>query len=117
MDRIGTPSARFAARGVYNICLGPRAKNPELRGPRIIVAIFDKNDWVVRELREEHIPDEGNAVEAASGEPLGFSSRIVDVDLTGKTTVLAEDAKALLGSGAKWVGLLDTWSRQYGVPQ
>ena len=117
MERIGTPSARFASRGVYNVCLGPRAKVEALRGPRIVVAIFDKNDLVVRELREEHIPDEGSAVEAATGEPLGFSSCIVDVDLTGQTTVLHADAKAVLGNGAKWVQLLDSWSLKYGVPQ
>jgi hypothetical protein len=117
LDRIGTPSTRFASRGVYNVCLGPRAKVEALRGPRIVVAIFDKNDLVVRELREEHIQDDGSAVEAATGEPLGLSSCIVDVDLTGQTTVLHSDAKAVLGNRANWVELLDKWSLEYGVPQ
>lgn len=117
MDRIGAPHSRFANRGVYNICLGPRAKDPALRGKRIVVAIFGKNDWVVRELRQDYFNADGSVADASVGDELGLVSRIVDVDLQGNTTVLHDDAKALLGQGTKWVVMLDAWSRKYGVPQ
>lgn len=117
MDRIGSPHSRFANRGVYNICLGPRAKDPALRGKRILVAIFDLNDWVKRELRQEYFNEDGSVCDAAVGEELGLVSRIVDVDLQGNTTVLHDDAKALLGQGTKWVMMLDAWSRKHGVTQ
>lgn len=117
MDRIGTPSARFANRGVYNIYLGPNAKKPELRGERIVVAIFDKNDWVVRELREEPIANLGVVLNPETGEPSTATTCIVDCDLQGITTVLHHDAKAILGNARSWVTLLDEWSKKYGVPQ
>jgi hypothetical protein len=117
MDRVGTPSPRFASRGVYNVCLGPRARKPELRGERIVIAIFDKNDWVVRELREERIEDEGSAAEASTGAPLGHTHRLVDVAMDGTVTVLQEDAKAVIGDSVKWFKLLDSWSAQYGMAQ
>ena len=117
MDRIGVPSSRFANRGVYNICLGPRAKDLALRGPRVVVAIFDMNDWVVRELRQEYFAEDGTVVAAALGEEQGLRSSIIDVDLQGNTTVLHNDAKELFGQGTKWVKVLDAWSRKHGIPQ
>lgn len=117
MDRIGTPSARFANRGVYNIYLGPNAKKPELRGERIVVAIFDKNDWVVRELREEPVANVTDVIDPATGQRSTAATCIVDCDLQGFTTVLHHDAKAILGDARKWMTLLDEWSKRYGVPQ
>jgi hypothetical protein len=118
MDRVGSPSPRFASRGVYNVCLGPRAKKPELRGDHVVVAIFDKNDWVVRELREDLVDSDGSAVDVSTGEPLGKTYRLVDVcPTTGQVTVLSEDSKAVIGDSAKWLKLLDTWSAEHGVTQ
>jgi len=108
MDQIGVPFKAFASRGVRNIYLGPNAKNPQLRGPRIVLAIFNRQGLVVRELREEKVP---------ANTPAGFVSKIVDVDLNGQTTVLHENAQAVLGNGALWGQLVDNWSSQYGVKQ
>jgi hypothetical protein len=117
LDRIGTPSARFANRGVHNIYLGPNAKKPELRGERIVVAIFDKKDWVVRELREEPVTNLDQVLDPATGLPSTATTCIVDCDLQGIMTVLHHDAKEVLGNARSWVTLLDNWSKKYGVPQ
>lgn len=117
LDRIGTPSARFANRGVYNIYLGPNAKKPELRGERIVVAIFDKKDWVVRELREEPVANLTQVLDPTTGQPSSAATCIVDCNLQGFMTVLHHDAKAILGNAREWMTLLDNWSTKYGVPQ
>lgn len=117
MERIGVPNSAFAIRGVHNICLGPRAKNPALRGERVVLAIFDKKDWVVRELREEFIEtgsDSGVADEKGDSKR---ASRIVDVDLNGKVTVLHDDAQELFGEANKWMRVVDAWSRKFGITQ
>lgn len=115
MDRVGSPFPRFASRGVHNICLGPRATKPELRGEHIVIAIFDRNDLVVRELREECTKVE--TVDSDTGEILAPTHRFVDVSCDGTTTVLHEDAKAVIGDRAKWIKMLDSWSSRYGVSQ
>lgn len=116
MERIGLPSPRFANRGVHNICLGPKSKTEALRGERVVVAIFNKQDLVVRELRQEFVDDEGNVYQKADPKQ-AMKSRIVDVDLTGHQTVLHENAEELFGTVKAWVTLLDKWSRTYGVTQ
>lgn len=117
MDRIGTPSVRYANRGVYNIYLGPNAKKPELRGERIVVAIFDKKDWVVRELREEPVANVGTVLDPATGQQTTAATCIVDCNMQGFMTVLHHDAKEVLGNARQWMTLLDNWSKKYGVPQ
>ena len=122
MERVGNPSIRYASRGVHTICLGPRAKKPEMQGDHIVIAIFGKNDWVVRELREESV-EEADVSNTESGlldstaVGLTIRTRLVDVSPEGETYVIHEDAQALAGDAFAWNQLIDSWSSKFGVPQ
>lgn len=110
--REGKVSPRFGHIGVYNVCLGPLSKT--LPGPAVLVRIYDKDDNIVRELKEVIVSDDAifNAVEVPPG-----SRVLIDAEPHGTRTVIEQYPKRFESDFKSWILFLGEWADRFGVSQ
>lgn len=119
MAREGKVSLRFAHLGVHNVCLGPQAQAEQLRGERLRVVIYDQQDRIVRELREERALVRDGFVSFFDERcvPSEYSYYLVDIAADGTKTIAHDNPKQLTADFSAWVSFLGTWAGQHGVAQ
>lgn len=121
--REGKMSPRYGNLGVYNVCLGPDAPIPNLRGPRMKVVIYDREDNVVRRLEEvkgENLQPGYVSFFESECRPSIDMYYVVDIDpATEQQTIMMQrtSQRSHYCTMEEWIAFVGKWAQEHGVPQ
>ncbi len=117
--REGKPSIRFAKLGVHNLCLGPNS--PILRGERLKIVIYDKDDNIVRrleEIRGECIdPGYVTFFTGSESRAAKYNHYLVDIAPDGTQTILHDNPSYFAYRNDEWFAFVGVWAEKHAPEQ